>query len=263
MTTVEDIVDANARIVVDAPAGGFGSAEDVLHKMDINGIAQAVIAPHPAYETPLGVASSAAQNDAIRVILDRWPDRFPAGLGVVEPRHGARARPEAARAIRDLGLRGFAFDNDVSGLPIDSPSLTPLLEEVADVAGLVMQFVTTPYSVLRTSFRLAAVALRFPQMAFVSQNAFVDITHEAASADLAGRCTNVWFDLARAKSQLSTVEQGVAALGVGRILFGSALPDTGRSLTLEMVRIARLEADDRAAILAGNARRLFGLRGAA
>ena len=259
----EDIVDASARIVVDAAAGAFGSPEDVLRKMDANGIARAAIAPHPAYETPLGIASSARQNDGIRAALDKWPDRFPVGLGVVEPRHGKRAHAEADRAVRELGLRGLAFDNDVAGLPIDSPSVVAILDRIADVDGLVIEFFTGTYSVLRSMFRLAAVANRFPRMSFVALNAFNDITHEAGSKDLADRCPNIWFDLGRAKSQLSTVERAVEAIGAGRLLFGSALPDAERCLSLDMVRIAQVEAAHRSDILGGNARRLFGLEAAA
>ena len=253
------IIDASARIVVDAQPGAFGSVDDVLRKMDANGVQSAVIAPHPAYETPHGVASSAAQNDGIRKILERWPDRFPAGLGSVEPRHGRPAHAEARRAIGELGLKGFSFDNDIAGLPIDSPSVMALLDCVADSPNLVMEFMTGTYSVLRSMFRLAAVANRFPQMQFVALNAFNDITHEAGSKDLADRCPNVWFDLGRSKSQLFTVERAVEALTVEKLLFGSVLPDAECILSLRMVQIAGIPEEQRALILAGNASRLFKL----
>lgn len=256
-----EIIDASARVIVDAQPGAFGSAEDVLRKMDANRIDRAVVAPHPAYETPHGVASSAAQNDGIRAVLDRWPDRFPAGLGTAEPRHGRAAHAEAKRAVRELGLRGLSFDNDVAGLPIDSPSVFNLLDSVSDEGDLVMEFFTGAYSVLRSMFRLAAVANRFPSMQFVALNAFNDITHEAGSKDLADRCPNVWFDFGRAKSQLFTVERAVEALGVDKLLFGSVLPDAECVLSLRMVQIAGITDEQRSRILAGNVSRLFKLEG--
>lgn len=253
------ILDVHVHVEFDAPAGSPGSVESVLQTMDANGIDTAVVSPLPAYETPLGVRSTAAQNDAVRQALDAWPDRFPAGLGVAEPRHGQRGAGEAHRALTTLGLSGLVFDNDVCGQPIDGEAMRPLLEAAATAPGAIMAVYTMAYSVLRSSFRLGVVARRHPSLRFISFNAFMDITHEAASVDLAERQPNLWFDLACAKTQLSTVERAVEQIGADRILFGSAIPDVTRSHHLEMVRIADVTDDVRARILGGNARQLFGL----
>lgn len=254
-----DVVDVHVHIAVDAARGptSAGSVDDVLRKMDANGIGAAVAMPAPAYETPQGVASSAAQNDAIHAVTQKWPDRFPVALGVAEPRHGERGAREAQRALSGLGLGGLVFDNDVSGLAIDSDSMVTILERAADVPGRVVAVYTMAYSVLRSPFRLGVVARRFPAVSLVNLNAFLDITHESASYDLAERCENIWFDLGCAKTQLFTVEKAVERIGEHRLLFGSAIPDVEHSHHLEMVRIADVSADVRAKILAGNARRLF------
>lgn len=258
-----EVVDARLHIALDAAPTDPGGVEDVLRRMDRNGIATAVAAPAPAYETPDGVASTARQNAALRAVLDRWPDRFLAGLGVAEPRHGARAVPEARRAVTDLGLAGLAFDNDVAGLAIDSDAMLPLLEELSGHEGVVAAVVTGAYSVLRSPFRLGVVARRLPTLRFLACNAFADITHETASHDLAERCPNVWFCLDNAKTQLFTVERAVEHVGAGRVLYGSGIPAVERSLHLEMVRIADVTDEDRARILGSTARRLFGGREAA
>jgi len=253
------VLDVHVHVALDAPKGGFGSIDDVLRKMDANGIDQAVLAPWPGYETPDGVRSTARQNDGLRAELDAHPDRFPVGLGVAEPRHGAPAADEARRAVEELGLRGLSFDSDVNGIAIDSDSVAVILEAIRPVPGVVIAFTTMAYSVLRSSFRLGIVARRFPDLRFVSLNAFMDITHEVASYDLAERCPNIWFDLGCAKTQLSTVERAVEGVGADRVLFGSAIPDVERSHHLEMVRIAELDDDVRSAVLGGNARALFEL----
>lgn len=257
------VLDVHVHVAFDAPAGSPGSVDGVLRTMDANGIEAAVVSPSPAYETPLGVRSTAAQNDAVRRVLDARPDRFPAGLGVAEPRHGRRGASEAHRALTTLGLHGLVFDNDVCGQPIDGEAMQPLLETAAAVPGAVVAVYTMAYSVLRSSFRLGVVARRHPSLRFVAFNAFMDITHEAASVDLAERQPNIWFDLGCAKTQLSTVERAVELIGAERILFGSAIPDVARSHHLEMVRIAEIGDDVRAQILGGNARRLFGIEEAA
>ncbi|TDE09297.1 amidohydrolase family protein [Jiangella asiatica] len=257
------VLDVHVHVAFDAPTGSADSVEGVLRTMDANGIDTAVLSPSPSYETPLGVRSTAAQNDAARRAVDAWPDRFPVGLGVAEPRHGRRGADEAHRALTELGLSGLVFDNDVCGQPIDGDAMRPLLDAAATVPGAVMAVFTMAYSVLRSPFRLGVVARRNPSLRFVSFNAFMDITHEAASVDLAERQPNIWFDLACAKTQLSTVERAVQQIGADRILFGSAIPDVARSHHLEMVRVADIDDDDRALILGGNARRLFGLEEAA
>ena len=255
-------LDAHVQVAFDAPAGAPSSVDDVLRRMDLNGIAEAVLTPHSLYETADGIASSARQNDALRAAIDLHPDRFAAGLGVVEPRHGRRAAGEARRVVEDLGLAGLSFDSDANGIPIDSPSVDALLDAVAARPGVVLSFVTVTYSVLRSSFRLGIVARRHPDLRFLAHNAFMDITHEVASYDLAERCPNIWFSLSRAKTQLSTVERAVESVGADRVIFGSAIPEVSRSHHLEMVRIAEIDDATRAAVLGGNARNLFGLTGA-
>jgi predicted TIM-barrel fold metal-dependent hydrolase len=254
---VSEVVDVHVHI----PLGGGDNrqgVDDVLRRMDRNGISAAVVSPAPDYETPYGVASTRAQNEALVAVLARWPDRFPVGLGVAEPRHGPPGVVEARRALGD-GLGGLVFDNDVCGLAIDSDAMAPLLEEVAGRPGAVAACYLGAYSVLRSPFRLGVVARRLPQLRLLALHAFADITHETASVDLAERQANIWFCLSNAKTQLYTVERAVAQIGADRVLFGSGIPLVDRSLHLEMVRIADISDQDRQAILADNARRLFSI----
>ncbi len=253
-----DVLDVHLHIDLDRPHP-LTAAEDVLRRMDRNGIGAAIASPSPSYETPDGVRSTRAQNEALASVLARWPDRFPAGLGVAEPRHGAAAVPEARRALDEYGLHGLVFDNDVCGLAIDSEAMMPILEELAARPDAIAAVYTAAYSVLRSPFRLGIVARRLPQLRFLSLNSFADITHETASEDLAARQDNIWFCLGNAKTQLYTVERAVERIGVDRVLFGSGIPLVESSLHLQMVQIADIPAESRAAVLAGNARRLFGL----
>lgn len=257
-----DVFDVHLHISFDADAGpGGSSVDDVLRKMDSNGIATAVASPWPGYETPNGVHSTRAQNEALHDVLLRWPDRFPVGLGVSEPRHGARAVDEARWALRGLGLAGLVFDNDFNGLSIDSAAMLPILEELAGTPDAVAAVYTGAYSVLRSPFRLGIVARRFPALRFLSLNSFADITYETASYDLAERLENIWFCLGNAKTQLFTVERAVERIGSQRVLFGSGIPLIERSHHLQMVMVADITEGARADVLAGSARRLFGLEG--
>lgn len=247
-----EVVDAHVHLVVGPDGEVEEGAGAVLRAMDRNGIAAALVSPAPGYLTPRGVEDSRRQNDGVAAALRRWPDRFLAGLGVVEPRHGGRALPEVDRALDDLGLRGLMFESDLNGQPIDAPAVIELVGRAATRDGVVVQFHTAPYSVLRSTFRLGRVAEQFPGVRFVNGTALTDTTHEAASLDVARRCPNVYLDLAFARSHLYPVENVLAALGPGRVLFGSGLPNTGTVLQLELVRMAGLQAADRDRVLGGS-----------
>ena len=94
-----------------------------LERMDRNDIEYAVISPIPVYPTSEGIHSSEKQNDYIANALQKYPDRFIRGLGVVNPRHGKVAVPEVDRIFKDLGLSGLLFSNDKTGLTMDNPTM--------------------------------------------------------------------------------------------------------------------------------------------
>ena len=102
--------------------------EMALERMDRNDIEFAVISPVPDYPTPYGIKSSAQQNDYIAAALQKYPDRFVRGLGVVNPRHGMAAVPEVDRIFGELGLSGLMFSNDKTGLTMDNPTMIAFFE---------------------------------------------------------------------------------------------------------------------------------------
>ena len=102
--------------------------EMALERMDRNDIEFAVISPAPDYPTPYGIKSSAQQNDYIAAALQKYPDRFVRGLGVVNPRHGMAAVPEVDRIFGELGLSGLMFSNDKTGLTMDNPTMIAFFE---------------------------------------------------------------------------------------------------------------------------------------
>lgn len=254
------IIDVHAHVRIDAESDHETQVqvEHTLRKMDLNGIDAVVLSPHPSYETPLGTQSTRHQNTSVRSILDRWPDRFPWGLGVAEPRHGDRAAAEATIAVQDLGLSGLIFDHDVAGLPIDGDAMRPILDALRAPHPRIVAVATYAYGVLRSPFRLVRMARAYPELSFINMGAFQDITHESASIDMAEQLPNVYFSLSLAKTQLFTVEKAVAAAGADRVLFGSGLHDVEVSHHLEMVKIANISPEERAAVLGGAAAQLFG-----
>jgi predicted TIM-barrel fold metal-dependent hydrolase len=75
-----------------------------LEIMDAGGVDQAVVIPGHGYERARGIADTRPENDAIAAYRDRVPERFPAAVGIVEPRDGAASIDELTRCSVDLYL---------------------------------------------------------------------------------------------------------------------------------------------------------------
>lgn len=71
-----------------------------------------------------------AMNDDLAELVARYPGRIH-GLASVDAYDGERSAVEAARAIRDLGLRGLFVDCARGDLMIDAPQARPTLEVAA------------------------------------------------------------------------------------------------------------------------------------
>jgi uncharacterized protein len=252
------LIDVHVHVTSDPGLEPPATPDHVLRLMDRNGIESAIVSPIATYPTPLGVLSSVAQNNQIAELVRRRSDRFPRGLGVIEPRHGMAALPEVDRVLGELGLSGLMFDNDASGIPIDGPAMLAILQRAAIRGKAIVELHTAPYSVLKTPFRAGRVAEQFPDLTFIALSSFHDITQDVWSVDLARRHPNLLFDISQSKTLLDTVEHATEA-GPERILFGTGIPEGDRFYQQEMVRIAHIDESAKNLILAGNARRIFGL----
>ena len=72
-----------------------------------------------------------AANDGMAELVERYRDRFSgfvAALPLSDPEAAAR---ELARAIDDLGARGFQIFSNIAGKPIVAPEFVPLFEMMA------------------------------------------------------------------------------------------------------------------------------------
>lgn len=254
-----EIIDVHAHIGVSSTLAVAGSAEDVLRKMDDNGITQAVISPIPGYEDPNGIADSATQNDNIAEAVRKWPDRFPRGLGVVEPRHGAPALGEVDRVVDGLGLHGLMFHNDFAGLPIDHPSMFAILERLAGYDNQVVQAHTAQHSILEAPFQLGKLAAAFPSVTFLNAHPMMDTTHLSASIDVASRAPNMVFDTCISHHHLWPIEKAVAGIGEDRLLFGSDNPYFDHSIDIDIINHSSVPDSVKQKIFSGNARRVFRL----
>jgi len=250
-------IDVHVHLGISSVLSVAGSTDEIIRKMDRNGIHQSVISPIPGYEDPHGVADSRAQNDGIAAALREHPERLVRGLGVVEPRHGAAALPEVDRVMGELGLSGLMFHNDFNGLPLDHPAMFAIVERLAAYPDAVAQVHTAQHSVLEAPFQLGRLAAAFPTVTFLNAHPFMDTTHEAASLDLGERHPNIVFDTAVSHTQLYPIEHAVQRLGAERVLWASSNPYYETTLDIPLVANADISDEAKRQLFAGNARRIF------
>ena len=111
----------------------FHVVETRLRAMDEAGIDIALLAIAPtlflygmAAEDARGAASFI--NDALAAMVAACPERF-AGLATLPMQDPGAAVAELRRSVDELGMRGAQIGTTIDGLPLDDPSLRPVLEE--------------------------------------------------------------------------------------------------------------------------------------
>lgn len=94
------------------------------------------IASPPIYSiAPADVSVDLARiaNDELAELVDRYPERFAAGIATLPLNDVDASVVEAERAIKDLRLRAVEMFTDIAGKPLDSPELMPLYEKMVEL----------------------------------------------------------------------------------------------------------------------------------
>ncbi len=92
------------------------------------------IAAPPVYSIappPVAIELARIANDELALLVQKYPERFAAGIATLPMNDPDAAVAEAERAIRDLRLRGVEIFTDIGGKPLDSPEFMPLYEKMA------------------------------------------------------------------------------------------------------------------------------------
>lgn len=228
-----------------------------LERMDRNGIEYAVISPIPVYPTSEGIHSSEKQNDYIANALQKYPDRFIRGLGVVNPRHGKAAVPEVDRIFKDLGLSGLLFSNDKTGLTMDNPTMLEFLQHASQYKNPVVFSYTSQYSVLQAPFMLEKIARMFPSITFINGSALKDSTHANCSRFLSSILDNVYIDIADMNQLLNVLRSTITECGAGKILFGSNIPFCDICPEIQNIEAVGITPEEKEKIYFENAAGIF------
>ena len=235
--------------------------ESRLTIMDAAGVAQALVIPGHGYERASGIADTRRENDAIAAYRDATPDRFPGAIGIVEPRDGEASFEELDRCKNELGLAGISFHTRFQGVSLDSQWILQYVARMAELGlvPVVHAMNETPEEAL---WKLAVVARSIPETQILALDAFGSYEATRECSFIAEVAPNIIFDTSLSYN-FDFIEDFARRFGSERVAFGTDLYSTpvGRRIShlLPQIIESSLSDVDKQLILAGNARRLFGL----
>ena len=222
--------------------------------MDRLGIGRALILPGNSYLRPRGLADTRVVNDGIRAYIDRDPERFPFGLGVVEPLYGREGLAEIRRVKDELGLVGIAYHPRFQGVAANDPWIQRHLEVIEEL-GMIPFVHSHGDSTLEAPLLVDKLAAAHPALQIVVLDGFTGFHNSLECVALAERRGNLLFDTAMAFN-ISALEQFVSAVGPERLLFGSDIysyPMTfAAGVTPDVLRAAPWGEVATDAVLGGN-----------
>jgi predicted TIM-barrel fold metal-dependent hydrolase len=251
---------------LDAAAGDAAEAARVelrerLRIMDEGGVGQALVIPGHGYLRPNGLADTRRVNDEIAAYRDRMPDRFPVACGIVEPRDGPHALGEIERIATELELVAISFHTRFQGVSIDSEWILRYLERMGEL-GLVPILHAMDDTPEESLWKLAAIARSLPDLTMVALDAFASYEATRQCSFVADVAPSIVFDTSLSYN-FDFIEEFAVRFGPERVVFGTDLYSwpVGRRVShlLPQIIESRLPHEAKAAILGGNARRLFGL----
>ena len=232
-----------------------------LEIMDRAAVDQAIVIPGHGYHRPNGIADTRAENDAIAAYRDRTPERFPGAVGIVEPRDGAASLAELERCRTELGLVGISFHTRFQGVSLDSQWVIAYCARMAEL-GLVPVLHAMNETPEEALWKLAVVARTIPDTPVLALDAFGSYEATRECFFVAEVAPNIVFDTSLSYN-FDFIEDFALRFGADRVVFGTDLYSypVGRRIShlLDQIRASALSDADKQAILAGNARRLFGL----
>lgn len=211
--------------------------------------------------TGVTAVTAPAVNDRVAQYRASDPARYVAAFAAVDPTDVAAAVREVDRAAVELGADGFVFHHHFQGTTINDQRMWPILAAIRRHGKPVFIHIVSG-SLLEDPWRLAELALAFPEVPFVGLDGFSSPGIAGEMIGIAKRCPNVAFDTALLTSVAHGLDAFVDAVGADRLLLGTDFYTQPRLYRVpfpiyELINLG-LAADDLAAVLAGNANRLVG-----
>lgn len=198
-------------------------------------------------------------NDCVLAARDRHPEAV-LPFCYVNPRHTEAALAELERCVAGHGMVGVKL---WIALPASDVRVATVARRAAELGVPVLQhswYKRVGHAECEsTPADVAVLAARVPAATIIMAHLFGG--GQRGLADIAPH-PNVLADVSGGEPEAGRLEEAVAALGAGRIVFGSDA--FGRSYATQLAKVvgARIDDDARRQILWDNAQRLFGRGGA-
>ncbi len=278
------------------PRGGW-EVEQRFKDMDAAEVDVHVLSATPQtylydQEASLAVTTSALQNDEIARLVKAHPQRFM-GIATLPMQAPERAAEELRRAVTTLGLRGAMIGSNVMGKNLDDRSFELLWQTAAELGAFMLIHPNNVAGIdrMRSYYlnnlignpldtTIAAACLVFGGVLERYPKLNVLLVHGGGFVPYqCGRWAHGWhvrpepkvnvkaspepwinrfyYDtILHAKPQLEFL---VGSAGASRVLLGSDYPyDMGTGECVRQVKALWIDDGEKAAILQGNAVRLFG-----
>lgn len=218
------VIDVHAHVGKTVANNIGQTVDELLRRMDAAGVTEAILSPAAADRQAEGIANTRHMNDVVAEAVHQHPDRFPAGFGLVEPRHEEVAVQELLRVLGDLGLVGIAVHPMLEGYYLDQPlRVHPLFEILDERRALCLMHCSPDQGSGESPSAVRAVVSQYPGVTTFLGHAFLAPEQKAEAIDIVREYPNVYFDVAY-QSDPSMTESLVEAVGSDRVVFGSDTP---------------------------------------
>ncbi len=247
-----DLVDAHAHL---GPYSLFmipeDSADAMVRVMDRTGCRSAVVSANRAIQQD----AWAGNADVARAVAQH-PGRI-LGYGVVNPWQDPEQLVESIAA--DPAFVGIKLHPSLHEYPLTGERYRPVWEWASATGCPVLThtWFTSPYD---DPVIAGEVAERYPEVRLIFGHAGVSPAGNAVAAEVARRYPEVHLETCGSFQTGRLLTDLVERAGASKVLFGSDFCFIDQRVMLGRVTFSGLAPDTRAAVLAGNARRLFDWR---
>jgi uncharacterized protein len=243
-----EVIDCHAHVGAGRGIDRDTSVARMLGLMDAIGISRSAVS---GFMFATGVRLE-AMNDRVAEFVRVRPDRF-LGLCYLNPNYPEVLESETERCFDELGFSGFKLHVDWNGYPYDGDRYRPVYE-YADAHALPILAHTWGDDAVR---RLAAMARRYQRAVFLAGHSGAGDLEINIEEGL--RTPNLFLELAYSAGTPWQVERFVREVGRERVVWGSDSILFAASHQVGKVAFAQIAEEDKALVLGGNARRIFGL----
>lgn len=228
------------------------TAADMVHSMDRVGTRCCVAGAHAGISTDYRMGNS-QMIEAMR----EFPGRFH-GYCCVNPHYPADEMRDELKRCFDAGMIAIKFHPSLHGYPIDGPGYKPAWE-YANEHGLVILSHTESGGGTCSVAMVGKCAAMYPNARVLFGHSGFGLGGARQCVQVAPSSPNMYFDITSSTPDLGLVEMLVDGIGADRVLFATDLPFIDSRMQLGRMAFSKLDDAQMGLVLAGNARKLFGI----